>query len=508
MNKANYQKKITLNAMIMFLCFAIQTIIGFLVRKVLLLELGDNVLGYNAVFSNVLTILNLTELGVGIAANSYLYKAFANEDYNLVTAISNILKKTYRYIMLAIIVLGVIISFFIPIIIPKANDPYWYVYILYFLSLLSTVMSYLIAYKRTIIIADQKNYVITIIDSSCYLAISILQLVFMFIYKSYILYLILNIVKFIISAIIIQIYSSKKYNYLDKYNDLDIEKKYQKKIIHQMKDIFVAKLGGAVFNGTDNIIISSLKGSIAAGLLSNYTLVTITIQNLLSQIFSSVQATIGKYMVVTNEEKSKLNIYNVSFFVAALMGTLVMECIIFILPNFISILFGSEYVLSNYIVFFLGLNIFLNTLLLAPNQIFTIYKLYKFDKYIIIASATLNITISVILVNFYGIVGALIGTTITLLIYLISRCLIIKKQVFNDLKFLCKLVYYITITIVVFIILYFTNKFVNYNNIFYGIILNFLYTFIVSCIVFLICNIKSKEFKYLLKKYKKRIYKK
>ena len=128
-NKSNYKRKITVNVIVMFFCFTLQTILGFIVRKILIDCLGNDVLGYNAVFSNILTILNLTELGVGIAANGFLYKAISENNTQEISAISFVLKKIYRLIIGGIFVLGIIISIFLKQIIPNANDSYIYVYI-------------------------------------------------------------------------------------------------------------------------------------------------------------------------------------------------------------------------------------------------------------------------------------------------------------------------------------------------------------------------------------------
>lgn len=500
-NKSNYKRKITVNVIVMFFGFTLQTILGFIVRKVLIDCLGNDVLGYNAVFSNILTILNLTELGVGIAANGFLYKAISENNTQEISAISFVLKKIYRLIIGGIFVLGIIISIFLKQIIPNANDSYIYVYIYYYLSLFATISSYLIAYKKTIIIADQKNYVVTLADSLSYIIISVIQIVLMYVAKSYILYLILNIIKFLLTSLFLKIYYYKNYKHLDIQRNLNIEKEYNSKILKQMKDIFVAKIGGAIFNGTDSIIISVIMGANKAGLLSNYTLITITLQNLLTQIFSSIQASLGNYMYSENNEEKKVEVYNVSFFVAFVLGVIAMEGVIFVLPNFISIFFGKEYIMSNIICIVLGINILLMTLLQVPNQLFTIYKLYKYDKYIISVSAILNIIISTILVKILGVEGVLIGTTITLMIYIISRCYIIKKFVFNHMKYILKIIVYIVLAIILTLIIYKINAFKLADDIINGIIINSISIVIISLIYIFIIFIKSREFKFLLHKF-------
>lgn len=431
----SHKKNVLKNTVVMFFCYIIQVLLGFIVRRCFIDALGVISLGYNAVFSNILTILNLSELGIGIAANSFLYKSIAQENYEEVNAIVHVLKKMYRYVVLLVLLLGGIIALFVPVLIPNPVDSYGYIYLCYFLVLLSTICSYLVSYRKTLIISEQKNYVVVLYESISYILISALQIATMYYFKNFILYLLLNVFKFILSGILIYLYSKKKCSYLTKNANLEIQNKYKKDIGTEIKNIFIAKVGGAIFHGTDNIIISSILGSVSAGLLSNYTLVTTALQNLITQVYGSIQATLGHYMNVEQDEEKQLNIYMSSLISSFIFGIVSMVGVIFVLPNFVSILFGKELLLSIYVAVLLGVNLLLMIILQVPNQIFSIYKLYKYDKYIVLVSATLNIVISLGLVFLIGIEGVLLGTTITLMIYLISRCYIIKKYIYKEVKY-------------------------------------------------------------------------
>ena len=500
----SHKKNIFKNTITMFICFSIQTIFGFLIRKAMIDSLGLTILGYNAVFNNVLTLLNLSELGIGISANAFLYKAISENNTEEISSICSVLKKLYRYVVLFITIFGIIISIFLIQLIPNQGNQYINIYIYYYLFLFSTIASYFVAYKKTLIISDQKNYVISIIESSSYIIISIIELFILYIYKSYSLFLILNILKNILSGVIIYKYYIKHYTILMKYEGTNkkLEEKYKKQITGEIKNIFLAKIGGVVFHGTDSIIVSSILGTIPAGLLSNYTMITTTLQNLITQIFSSIQATIGHFTHTEKDINKQLEIYNVSFLCAFIFGLIAMEGIIYVLPNLISFMFGKDLLLSNDVNIILGINLMLMILLQVPNQIFAIYKLYKYDKYIVLISAILNIVISIVLVFNMGLKGVLIGTTIALLIYLFSRCYIIKKYIYTNTKYIKNFLLYFIVSIITTIIIYLTNTLYINDNFIIGILLNSIYVVIICSLIILLCFCKNNEFLFIVNKLK------
>ena len=417
------KKKLVTNTFVVTLSYFIQTIIGFLVRKVFIDKLGVIFLGYNAVFTNILTLLNLSELGIGISANAFLYKSLAEDDKETTVAIFNTLHKLYKMVCVIIILIGIIIAFFIPIMISNPQHSYTQIYIYYVLVLLSTIFSYMMADRKTVVSANQENYIVSLTDCISYATISIAQII------------ILNIIKQFLSSLIIYAYTKRKYSYLNNKNNELKEQEIKNDIKKEMKNIFVSKVGGIIFHGTDNIIISSILGTIQAGLISNYTMITNILQNIIAQFFGAMQSTLGNIIHKKTSKIPESSIYIYLYYISFIMGIFAMMGIIKILPAIIVNVFGIELILSQNIATILGINCLLLTLLQVPNQIFAIHKLYRFDKVIVGISAILNIIISIILVYIIGMEGVLIGTLITLLIYLISRSYIIKKHVYNDFNY-------------------------------------------------------------------------
>lgn len=161
-----------------------------------------------------------------------------------------------------------------------------------------------LAYKRTLLIADQKSYLTNVADTIVYFVISFLQLLSLIFKPSYIVYLSLNIAKNIISNIAVSIKVNKDYKYINQKPDRELVKEYKPQIVQYVKDVFVSRIGAVVYYSTDNVILSVLRGSLLTGYLSNYTLITGQLNTVVTQVLSSVQATFGNF-INTTEDKTQ-----------------------------------------------------------------------------------------------------------------------------------------------------------------------------------------------------------
>ena len=166
-------------------------------------------------------MLNLADMGIGIAITSYLYKPLAIGDQGRVAALMHMYKRVYEILGLIVLFVGIIISFFLEILIPDAHCSYGYLRLLFYINLAGTVSTYYLAYNRTFLIADQKTYITSVIDTVFYFAFSFLQIIILIIAPHYLAYLIINIVKNIVSNIFITISVKKHYN----FSSVSIEKK-------------------------------------------------------------------------------------------------------------------------------------------------------------------------------------------------------------------------------------------------------------------------------------------
>ncbi len=465
-------KKAKLNSIVTLIANIMQVIIGFIVRKLFIKYLGVTYLGYNSVFSNILQMLNLADMGIGVAITSYLFKPLAENNKKHVASLMVIYKKLYSIMGKIVLIIGIIVSVFLKQLIPDATCSITYLRILFYINLIGTVSTYFIAYKRTLLIADQKSYITNILDAIMYFCFSMIQIVALIVYPSYIVYLILSIMKNIISNIILSIKTGKLYGKFKNDADIMVIKEYKPQIYKYVKEVFVSRIGAVVYYSTDNVILSVIKGSILTGYLSNYTLITTQLNTVVVQVLNSLQSTFGNYIAMTNDKDKQKIMTDNYFCVNFCIGNFCMICFALLVQPFIKLFFGDSMLLDFSTAIWLGINLLLTFLIQLPSQVFVIYKLFRYDRPIIIVSATLNIIISIILVNILGINGVLIGTFLTSLIYLFSRFYIIAKYVYNIkyFNYVKKILYYGVISILTFLISYFATMNLNATGIIWFII--------------------------------------
>lgn len=486
------------NAGVTLITQIINLFLKFVLQKVFIDTLGVSYLGYNSVFTNILQMLNLADLGIGVAITGFLYKPIANDEKKTISALMYLYRRIYYIMGTIVAAIGGIVLIFLPIIIPDAGCTNTYLRVLFLINLIGTISTYFMAYNRTLLIAQQKAYFVNLLDMITNFVFTLFQIISLLLFNNYIIFLLLNVTKNIISNIIITIDCNKNNTYLRTEVDKKIYSEYKEPIIVHMKNIFVSKIGAYVYYGTDNIIISIFKGSLLAGYLANYTLVVTAVQGIVSSIFSAVQANFGNRIVTTKDVKKQKNLADIYLFLNYLFANMCLVCCMFLFQPFIRLYIGEKYLLDFSTVVFLSVNLLLSIMLLVPSQLFIIYKLFVYDKKIIAVSALLNIIISVVLVRRVGINGVLVGTLVTSIIYLGSRMFIVSKYAFytSFKDYLFKMLLWCGESIITICIVSIVEKNINPQN-WIEFVLFAIFTCFVSITVPILLSINNKEIKQL-----------
>ena len=424
-------KNVYVNSAITLIGQIVQILLGFIVRRLFIRYLGNSYLGYDSVFSNILQMLNIADLGISVAVTSFMYVPLAKKEQEAINALMYLYKRVYQMIGVFVLALGVIVSVFLPVLIPDAACSAAALRFYFYISLAGTVSTYYLSYKRTLLVADQKSYIAMLVDTIVFIVISLLQIILLICAPDYALYLVSVILKNIAANIIISVHCNRRYPYLKASVNQKLYKNYKPQVWAYVKDMFVAKVGAYIFHGTDNLVLSVFCGSLRAGYLSNYSMITLQVNNVITQILSSVQSVYGNYISETEDKNLQRKMTDNYFFVNAFLGNFCMLCVMFLIQPFVQLVFGKLYVLDETTAGLMAVNLMLTIMLQLPSQVFTIYRLYHYDRMIIAVSAVVNITISVAMVCKTGINGVLIGTFVASLIYLFSRYYIIAKHVYD-----------------------------------------------------------------------------
>ena len=257
--------------------YAVNTIVVFICRIIFVRCLSEDYLGINGLFSNVLSILSLAELGIGSAIGYALYKPLAEHDEEKITSLMHFYSKAYKVIGLVVGFIGILIMPFMNVIIRTAPSIDENLKIIYLLYLFNTASTYFFSYRSALLMTAQQSYLVTGISYIQTILQSVLQIAYLLIFKEYYGYLIIQTIGIFLYNIIISKVAVKKYPYIANKAASPLSKDEKKKITQNVRDLTIYKISSLMVNSTDNIIITFFDGLSSTGLTSNYTLFTGTL---------------------------------------------------------------------------------------------------------------------------------------------------------------------------------------------------------------------------------------
>lgn len=385
----------------------------FISRRIFLNFLSAEYLGINGLFTNVLTMLSLAELGMGSAIIYSLYKPIAENDIKKINALMNFYKRAFTVIGLVVLAIGLAIFPFLDLIIKDKPDiPNVNMYFLLFLA--DSVITYFYAYKRSIIIANQKQYIVTLYRNVFTILLKVVQIVVLVATGNFLLYLLSKTVLTIIENVVIANKANRLYPEVtyDKNDKVDSETKSE--LVKNTKAMLLHKLGTIVVNGTDNILISSLIGIYWVGLYSNYMLLIAALSEIVTQVFASITASVGN-LSATDEKSRNHDVYKAILFINFWLISFCSIGLFTVINNFISLWLGSEYLLDIYLVFILVSNFYLSGIRRTTSVFKDAMGLFYHDRFKPLAESVVNLVASIVLAKYYGIVGIFLGTLISTL---------------------------------------------------------------------------------------------
>lgn len=481
-------------------------VMDFVVKTIFIQVLGSEYLGINGLFSNIITLLSLADLGIGIAIPYSLYKPLADKNVSKIKALMKYYSKIYNIIGLVVLGIGLSLTPFLPLIIKDMpNIPH--IYLIYMMFVTHSALSYLFVYKRFLIDSDQKGYIVSRITFTCSMLLNIFRVALLLLTKNFILYLGCSIVFVVIQNVWYSKKADKLYPYLKEKSTEKIDKKDLQEINKNIKSLFIYKIGSVIANGTDNIIISKFIGLITVGLYSNYLLIINSLNNVVSQLFNAITSSIGN-LIATNNERSK-NIYEKLNFFNFYIFSLCSICLFILINPFIYLWIGPNYMLSGFVTALLALNFYTAGMQCVTNSFRTAYGLFYIAKFRPIIMVILNIIISLILVKPLGVAGVIIGTIASRLVTTAwLDPYIVYKHGFkaNPISYYTKYIYYMIIFVVSNVIIKLITQYLVIKSIIMWIIVA-LITFIIYNLIIVVLFYNTEEFKYFYDKLKSLIKK-
>ena len=393
--------------MVSMIYFAVNLIISFVARSLFIHYLGVEYNGINSLFGSVISMLSIAELGFGNAIIFSMYKPLADENVEKIKSLMRFYKHIYEIVAGVVFILGMIIMPFIPTFVGKIDvdvNLHW----AFFLTLMGTVSSYLFTYNRSLVIADQKNYIITWCDIFYKIILFLVQTLILVKTRNFGLYLLMQIICTILENVVITIIAKKKYPYLNeqstKLNKTDVIS-----IMTKVKGLLFHKVASFVVLGTDSLLISKFCGVIDVGLYGNYTILINALNSVWTLVSSSISASIGN-LLATSDHKKSYAVYQKARFAQVWITNFLAVTAFCLIQPFIKLWLGKQYLLSMTTVVVLILNFYLQVNRKMLNNFKETAGIYYEDRFVPVIEATVNFLLSIVLGYKLGIAGILLAT--------------------------------------------------------------------------------------------------
>lgn len=423
---------------------------NFLQRTIFILVLGQTLTGVNSLFSGILSMLSMAELGIGSALNYSLYKPVANKDYEKIKSYMLFYKKAYRVIAAVITVIGLALTPFLKYLVKNPGDhTIQELTVYYLIFLFNTVSTYFVAYKYSLVNAEQRNYIQTNITTITKIVTVVVQIVVLLVTRNFLIYLLAQAAVELLQKIFVSRYLNRLYPYLCEKKVQRLEKEETAVIVTKTKALMCHKIGDVARLQTDSIIISSFIDVGVNGIVDNYNYVITYVANFVNIIFNSVLSGFGN-LVATESKEKQYEVFKVyRFFACWLYGFATVGFWYLLTPLIGNLWLNDEWVIGQGIVTLILIDFYFKggRVVLANFKIAA--GVFEKDRYLALIQGGVNLVLSIGLVQVIGLSGIYVGTVVSGLMANVVQPLIVYHDCFerkaisyfiDSLKYLCIIV--------------------------------------------------------------------
>lgn len=491
------------NTSVTLLMQIVKNLLGFISRTVFIKILGSEYLGVNSLFTEILTMLSFAELGIGNAMVFSLYKPLAEDNKEKIKSLMRLYARCYQVIGVTIAVLGVCVIPFLNVIVGDVSYVKEDITLLYILFLLNSVLSYFFVYKKSLIIADQRNYIVEIYQQVFYAIQVVVQSIFLVLTKEFIPYLLIVIACTFLNNYFVARKADEMYPYLKDKKIDKLGKAELKSIVQNVKALVVYKVGGIILESTSSMFISALINVVTVGLYANYKLIINIFKTIGSNVMNSIIASVGNLNAVATAEK-KLSVFKEMFYINVWFFGFTAVGLCVFLTDFIGVWLGDGYSIGFDAVFAACVYYYVSNMHYPCYTYRTTAGLFVFGKYVPILASAISLIMSYVLGKSMGLAGILWASVIARVFsYEIIDPVIIYKRVFNknSIRYFAMYALYLMLILADGFISYCVICFVPLGGaigfVVKAVILSFIYN-----IIFFLMTIRTSEFHSLLKRAK------
>lgn len=408
-------------------------ILPFISRMVINRTIGVEYLGLNSLFTSILSVLTLSEMGLSSALVYHMYKPIAEDNKSEISSLLNFYKKAYIVIGTFIFIIGLVLLPFLPILINGGNFEGVNIYVIYFVQLLNTVLSYyLFAYKQSLLIAYQKDYVNSIINLLTQSGLQIVQIIILLNTKNYYLYILCLPIFTILNNLWIAFFTKKL------FPDIRCTGKINTRIIKSIKKLvvgsFIQKACTTTRNSLDSICISAFVGITITAIYNNYFTIFNGITVILGIVATSVSGGIGNHIVIKSVEENFEELKKLDM-LYMLLSTWCMVCLLCLSQPFMKLWMGENMIFPINTVIMLCVYFYVLKMGDIRGIYYTATGMWWEMRYRSIGETISNILLNILLGKFFGIDGIICATIISIVFFnFIWGTKIVFKSYFGENK--------------------------------------------------------------------------
>lgn len=391
---------------------AIYAIGSFAVRAVLISQLAQVFVGLESLFSSILTILSLADLGFGSAIVFALYEPLAKGDKESVKSLMRLFKRVYITIGIVIIVLGAALTPNIRMLLGPDCPDIPLIQIYFFCFVLNTGVSYFFSYRGSLLMADQKSYVVYLITYAFQIVMCVAQICVLLLTQEYLCFLICMVSSTLLQNIVIAYVSGKRYPYLKEKDVKPIDKAVLHDVKQNIVGLFMHKIAGACSTPASNLIITNVVGIGVTSLYGNYLMIVNALTQVLTKVFDSLIASVGNLGVTESKERQN-EVFRTTFFVNGMLYMIISCGFVCAVDPFIDFLAGPEWRLEPITVFLVVFLFYVKGMRDAALSFTSAYGLFWKTKWKAVLEAVFLPLLSLALAFPFGLNGVLIGCAIS-----------------------------------------------------------------------------------------------
>lgn len=404
----------------------------FVYRTIFLSVLSKEYLGIEGLFTNILQLFSLAELGIGTTILYRMYKPFVEKNVNSISAHVRFYKNVYHGIALITALVGLALFPFIESIVDASDVPSDVnLKLVYALFVLQSVASYLFVYKQSIIQANQRAYLVSTFTTTLTVINVIIKVVVLMVTRKYELVLMASIVTTILINWVFSVWITHEYKEIFQ-NQTKLSKEEQEDIIKDTTGMMCHKVGFIVLTSTDNIVLSKMVSLAAVGIYTNYATITAAVSMLLTKMLNSFTPTIGNF-IVNYEKEAVEDLYKKLLFVNFWFTSFCTVCLYVLLNPFIEIWLDNTFTLDMFTVMVICAQFYIKSSQTMNEAFINAAGLFTRDRIRPLIESALNLVISIVLAKEIGIAGVFIGTCVSSLLTCFWRQpYLLYKHVFKN----------------------------------------------------------------------------